>query len=218
MSSEHNPEVEPNAAEPTVAESVAAELAALGEGPVSDEELAGIADGRAVGTVEHGMAEHGMVGHGMVGHGMVEHGTVATVATLVSLGQPLSDALVRPLSELELARVYRRVAVRLPAAARGNSGAVTGQGSARSAWTALTVVAAAAAFVLVPVLRRGADPMDTPQGRVHAQQEAAAIGDAARVGLRALGPSGSARTRSLADDYARRMLSLERSPLDGGTP
>lgn len=197
MSSDHNREGDPEAAELSAAESVAAELAALGEGPVSDEELSGIAGGR-----------------GSIGSGTIGSGTVATVATLVSLGQPLSDALVRPLSELELVRVYKRVAVRLPAARGDGAPAV----SSRSAWTALTVVAAAAAFVLVPVLRRGADPMDTPQGRVHAQQEAAAIGDAARVGLRALGPSGSARTRSLADDYARRMLSLEPPLLDGGTP
>lgn len=172
----------------TSVDRIAAELAALGEPELSDDEVG-----------ERGLSLHA-------------DPDVRTVGTLVSLGQPLPEPLVRPLSEFELARVYRKVALRMPAAARhvgeASPAAANEQhkpGSRRSMLTALTVVAAAAAFILVPSLRRGADSLDTPQRRAQALASTAEVGEAARVGLEALGPSGSARASALAEDYARRM-------------
>jgi len=169
----------------TSVDRIAAELAALGEPELSDDEVDASLDA---------------------------HADVRTVGTLVSLGEPLPEPLVRPLSELELARVYRKVAMRMPAAARhvgdpSPAGAhhEPAPGSRRSMLTALTVIAAAAAFILVPNLRRGANSLDTPQRRAAALAGTAQAGEAARVGLDALGSSGSARASALAEDYARRM-------------
>ena len=172
----------------TSVDRIAAELAALGEPELSDDEVG-----------ERGLS-------------LDADPDVRTVGTLVSLGEPLPEPLVRPLSEFELARVYRKVAMRMPAAARhvGEASPAAAHeqpksGSRRSMLTALTVVAAAAAFILVPNLRSGAQSVDTPQRRAEALANAAQTGEAARVGLEALGSSGSARASALAEDYARRM-------------
>lgn len=171
---------------------IAAELAALGEAPLSDDD---VASPNAESDPD-----------------------VRTVQTLVSLGQPLPDPLVRPLSELELARVYRRVATRIPAAARADRhdaapAANDSRRSRRSMVTALTVIAAAAAFVVLP--QRGkVDGLDTPQRRAKARSSMAASSEAARAGLAVFGPSGSARATAMAAAYAER---IEGTP-NAGTP
>ena len=169
---------------PADVDRIAAELAALGEDALDELELPMLADGEADADVR-------------------------TVGTLVSLATPLSPALVRPLSEIELARIYRRVAVRLPAAARKvvahDDAAHAPAPSRRSILSTLSVVAAAAAFVLVPVLRSEPPSVDAVEHRQRALSAAEATGDAARAGLSRLGPSGGARATALAERYAARL-------------
>lgn len=157
---------------------IAAELAALGESAVDAAEQAAVQQELAGRNVQ------------------------ATVQTLMGLAEPLSPMLARPLSEHELARIYRRVAIGLPAGVEP----VAAPGIARrSVVTTLAVVAAAAALVLVPVVRGDGATLDTPHRRQQARSETAAMGAAVKAGLDAYGPSGSARARSLADDYAARV-------------
>ena len=85
----------------TSVDRIAAELAALGEPELSDDEVG-----------ERGLS-------------LDADPDVRTVGTLVSLGEPLPEPLIRPLSEFELARLYRKVAMRMPAAARSQVSAVT---------------------------------------------------------------------------------------------
>jgi len=165
-------------------DTIAAELAALGELPLDAEETeAGLGEG--VQATPH----------------------VQTVATLVSLAAPIEAALRQPLSELELARVYRRVVTRRPSVANSTAYPKAPR-SSRSLVTALAVVAAAAAFVVIPLRGpAGLDARDPSPGLANS-----GLGAVTRAGLAQLGgSSGSARAQALADDYAARMAA---SPTD----
>jgi hypothetical protein len=169
-------------------ESIERELAALGEAPPSDEELALLA-----GELD----EHD------------DHDEIATVARLAELAEPLA---FDELSPLETHRGWRNVEQRLAAAhvpgqanaqphaseQSGSHGASPRQGR----WLFAAIgLAAAAALVLIVV-----NPSNPEQPELDAKA-VAELGEQARASLKALdnGTSDTQRAEQLAAKYQQRL-------------
>ncbi|MEM7152908.1 MAG: hypothetical protein AAF799_08695 [Myxococcota bacterium] len=159
------------------AERIAAELAALGEDPIADDELA------FASTTATGLDDE----------------DVGTVATLVGLSRwtgpaPSMDALL----PLERHRVWRQIASRTPAPVvdPSESPAANGLGGWRGMVAGLGLVAGLA---LIP--RFDVAP-PASQERQAATQSA---GEAARMAIDILGDKDGARASSVAADYEARL-------------
>ncbi len=158
---------------------IAAELAALGEGPAEDEELSfATAGGRPEADED-----------------------VVTVGTLVGLSAFTTPA--GGLLPLERHRVWRRIGQRL-AAAEPVADPHEPAANAATGWRGLVAsLALVAGVVLVPRLDA---PSTTPEQRATARAEAQTMSEAARLALEGLpGEQDGSRARSLADDYAARL-------------
>lgn len=164
---------------PVDAERIAAELAALGEDPIDDDELA------------------------FASTPADEHPDVRTVATLVGLStwQPPAQGLL----PLERHRVWRRIAQRAPAPAVAGTAADPDEPAANgtAGWRGLVVgLALVAGVILLP--RFDAPPAPTAEDR----EATLSMGQAARVALDTLpGEQDGTRARSLAEGYALRLRS-----------
>jgi hypothetical protein len=158
-------------------ETIARELEALGEEPLSADELAMLAG-----------AEDRYSSHGPSGPDWEP--AVASTARLIELSRPLEPV---SLSELDHQRVWRTIEQRR-----------SGDRASRrwAPWIAVGLAVAAAAVMLV--LLPG-DDRDTPTGPSAA--EVAEVGDQARSALRALddGLGDTARAERLDADYRRRL-------------
>jgi hypothetical protein len=167
------------ASEAERAELIAAELAALGEDPADDEELAFASTPAAA------------------------PGDLRTVATLVELAAWAAPAA--GLSPLERHRIWQRVAKRIAPAAHGeghgeheHEPAANGGGSPwRGVLASLALVAGVALLLHVDV-----PPPPSPEDRAALES----MGEATRAVLEATvpGQQDGARARALADGYAER--------------
>ncbi|NVB40038.1 hypothetical protein G6O69_19490 [Pseudenhygromyxa sp. WMMC2535] len=158
-------------------DTIARELAALDEAPLSEDERALL---ESEGALE-GRAE------------------IAEVARMHELAEPLA---FEDLSELELHRGWRRVEAR-SAPAPDEQGSTRGRagGGGRRRWPLAAAGLAAAAVLAVLVLREGEGPSQTELA------ELAEVGEHARSLLEALddGVGDSERAAALAADYERRL-------------
>lgn len=164
---------------------IAAELAALGEDPLGDEE-----DDEALAFA--------------LGEPDVD---VATVQTLAGWARDEGDEPA--LSELAQARVWRTVELRT----KRGPGTAKRRSAFPLVGTVVALVAIAAGLMLVPVLTPdgpevGHEPVATAPAVTAEELEALSI--QARAGLEALDrlsgePRGRARAAAMAEDYARRL-------------
>ena len=131
--------------------------------------------------------------------------SVASVARLAELAAPLK---FEDLSELELHRGWRGIEERLPGAA-AHPAPSTG-GGVRS-WLFAAVGIAAAAAVLLVVLRPGKDTQQAQAPSPEQVTELAELGEQARAALRVLDDdqTDTERATQLAAAYQRRLAQLE---------
>ncbi|MCR9164710.1 MAG: hypothetical protein ACE37F_33970 [Nannocystaceae bacterium] len=189
-----SPDAKPNP-DPAERERIAAELAALGEDPLTDDP----SDDEALAFA---LADAPDI-------------DVSTVQTLARWAQPEWDDADAELSELAQARVWRTVELRTKQA---EAPAPTPAKRPLLLGAVVALFAAAAAVVLVPVLSPSDASQDEPASVAQAPADVAAVtaeeldvlSMQARASLAALDrlsgqPRGSARAEAMADAYARRL-------------
>lgn len=131
---------------------------------------------------------------------------VASVAALIGLSRPLEGDDAGPLTDMERARAWRKIELRMPEgdAPREQPGGATGR-----PWALIAVGLAAAAVVTFVLVRPGSGPDTSTDGQ---HEMAMAMGDQARAGLQTLGVrpgSESQRARDMLRDYEARLESTE---------
>jgi hypothetical protein len=168
-------------------DAIARELEAIGEAPLSEDELAML-----------------------VGAELEHEPDVEITARLIELSRPYEDT---GLSELDARRVWRRIDQRRGAPPAAEQPTITSEGPSRS-WSlwigaALAIAAAAVIVVMLPSdetsAGRPARAPTSPTGP--SATEVAAIGEQARSALRALddGLDDTARAEQMSRDYQRRL-------------
>lgn len=169
-------------------EAIARELEALGEAPLSAEELA------MLGRDESDQLDH---------LDRFDHEpAVASTARLIELSRPYESA---DLSELDKQRVWRKVEQRRATASvvagPSEPPAVEAPGRGWAPWIGVALAIAAAAVMLVML------PSDESSPTGPSATEVAEVGEHARSALRALddGLSDTARAEQMSRDYQRRL-------------
>lgn len=163
---------------------IAAELAALGEGPLGAAELKFVASGGST----------------------LADSDVATVGTLIGFGHP---PRLDPLDELATRRVWSAVAGRTAGQSVSTTDGQAASSSPVMLRTVLAGFAVAASLVLVP--RLGPQTDQSPEVRQADLAALSALGDQARAGLAKLpGDADTQRASSVADDYAARLAATKK--------
>jgi hypothetical protein len=165
------------------AEQIRAELAALGEAPADDDELAFAS---AAGSASAALPP----------------ADVRTVATLVELSAWVSPAASEGLLPLAGHRVWQRVAARVAVAPRADEDVEAPAANGASGWRGVLASLALVAGVAL-VLRVDVAPPPSDEDRA----ALASMGQATRAALEATvpGEQDGARARALAQGYAERL-------------